>query len=468
MVKENKKLTVEDASKIADEILTAGQLATELSWNTILSRMQSSNDKLSVKPDFHSQVAQIDTLLANDKTGIVNTILEFMISSATVPFSFVTNTKKTTATLNNWAKNELNKNVAIDIPVGLLELSGQYYRERLRSSFLVLNIVWDKIDGYVLPSRMYFSNGGAVSVESKSNKINKRKYKINSKILRESDNKSIIVRKPYNLWHENYPTPYLVKKGVLFNALLKNELVSKQGIILEEILPYLLLLKAGDKDLMNKKMLGDLDKQLTELKDSLKQAKSNQKNRATAGDSVLKARYDVNVEHLMPDLSAIFSKDVVAPINNDILFGLGLVELQGFSSTRTEAILNPKVLIEEIIDCVKDLTLLYKDVTRLIVEKNSSQLSKKTIRVIPGVIKPILTDNMKKLIKDFANTGQLSIEDSFEALPIGFDFETNKIRRQQEKKDGLEEIFLPRVVLNQISNDEDIRPNATSQETPQE
>ena len=472
--KKKPELTVEQASKIADEVINAGALSAELSWNTIVNRMKSSSDKLAVKGDFHGQVEQIDNLLENDKTGIVNTILEFMVASATVPFRFVTSTKKTTQVLNNWAKNDLNKNVAIDIPVGLLELSGQYYRERLRSSFLILNIIWDEIDGYILPSRMFFSNGGACTIEKTGTKLNKRVYKINTKKLKDSETKNVIIRKPYNLWHNDYPTPYLVKKGVLYNSLLKNALVTKQGQILEEIIPYLLLLKAGDKDLMNKKMLGDLDKQLSLLKDSLKQAKQNQKSRAGSGDSILKGRYDVDVEHLIPELTKIFDANVVKPINNDILFGLGLVELQGFSSTRTEAILNPKVLIEEIIDCVKDLTFLWEDVVRLIVEKNkrrNSDLSKKAIRVIPGVIKPILTDGMKKLIKDFSNTGQLSIEDSFEALPLGFDFDISKTRRKQENKEGTEEIFFPRVILNQMSNDnadETPRENVTPQELPKE
>ncbi len=74
------------------------------------------------------------------------------------------------------------------------------------------------------------------------------------------------------------------------------------------------------------------------------------------------------------------------------------------------------------------------------------------IRIVPGVVKAFLTDNMRKLVKDHVNTGILSIEDAFGALPGGYDFEISKKRRQQEADNGDEDLFFPRVILNQDSN----------------
>jgi cation transport regulator len=170
---------------------------------------------------------------------------------------------------------------------------------------------------------------------------------------------------------------------------------------------------------------------------------------------ILKGRYDLNLEHLMPDLTKLFNESVVKPINNDLLCGLGLVELQGFSSDRQEAILNPKVLVEEILNGVADAKVLYEEVLDLIIEKNAELHPKQMgqdIRIVPGVVKAFLTDNMRKLIKDHVNTGILSIEDAFEALPTGYDFEISKKRRQQESDNGDEDLFFPRVILNQDSN----------------
>jgi cation transport regulator len=95
------------------------------------------------------------------------------------------------------------------------------------------------------------------------------------------------------------------------------------------------------------------------------------------------------------------------------------------------------------------------DVADMIIEKNSSLHPKhmnKDIRIVPGVAKAFLTDSMRKLIKDYTNTGLISIEDAFEGLPQGFDFEISKIRRQNESDNGYEDLFFPRVILNQDSN----------------
>ena len=72
---------------------------------------------------------------------------------------------------------------------------------------------------------------------------------------------------------------------------------------------------------------------------------------------------------------------------------------------------------------------IYDREPSLIIEKNASLHPKKMgqdIRIVPGVVKAFLTDNMRKLIKDHVNTGILSIEDAFEGLPQGFDFEISK------------------------------------------
>jgi hypothetical protein len=76
---------------------------------------------------------------------------------------------------------------------------------------------------------------------------------------------------------------------------------------------------------------------------------------------------------------------------------------------------------------------------------------------------------MRKLIKDYTNTGLISIEDAFEGLPQGFDFEISKIRRQSESDNGYEDLFFPRVILNQDSNTTtDVAPRTpTPNEVPQ-
>ena len=431
---------------------------SDLYFRQLISRLLNGGGTRIVVPnDFAARQEKINQLLDNDYTGIVKTIYEFMVATGSVPMNFVTDNSNLTATLQDWANHKLNANISSDIPRGLKALTTQYIRERYKSSFIALNIIWGKINGLILPTKMWLSDGGVILVGGDSDVLNGKKYYLGSdeNELRSTDKQTIIIRKPFNSWYEGYPTQYLVSRGVLYNALLKKELISKQADVIEEMIPYILALRAGDATLLAKNMMGDIAGQLSDVKESLKQAKRAKKYQHDSGDMILKGRYDLNLEHVMPDLTKLFNETIVKPVNNDLLCGLGLVELQGFSSDRQEAILNPKVLVEEIINGVMGAKELYEEVLDLVIEKNS-QLHPKSmgqdIRIVPGVVKAFLTDNMRKLIKDHVNTGILSIEDAFEALPNGYDFEISKKRRQQEADNGDEDLFFPRVILNQDSN----------------
>jgi cation transport regulator ChaB len=431
---------------------------SDLYFKQLISRLiNGAGAKISVPNDFASRQAKILELLDNDYTGIVKTIIEFMISTGSVNMNFVTDNTNLTKALQDWANHKLNAKISLDIPSGLKALTTQYMRERWTSSFIVLNIKWAEINGLILPSRMWFADGGQIIVGGDDDALNGKKYFLGNteKPLRSTEKHTILIRKPFNAWYVGYPTQYLVGKGVIYNALLKKALISKQADVIEEMIPYILALRAGDATILAKNMMGDIQKQLGDVKESLKQAKRNQKYRTDEGDMILKGRYDLNLEHIMPDLTKLFNDTIVKPVNNDLLCGLGLVELQGFSSDRQEAILNPKVLVEEILNGVADFQALMEEVLDIVQEKNTELHPKhmgQDIRVVPGVVKAFLTQDMRKLIKDYTNTGELAIEDSFEALPQGFDFEISKKRRQQEQDDGDEELFFPRILINQDSN----------------
>jgi len=453
----------------------AYNVSSDQFFRQIISRLlNGTSSQIKVPQDFASRQQKINELLENDYTGIVKTIYEFMVTTGSVDMNFVSDNSNLTATLQDWASHKLNANISFDIPRGLKALTTQYMRERYKSSFIVLNIVWDKIDGLILPSKMWLSDGGAILVGGNEDTLNGKKYYLGSddNEIKSTNKQTILIRKPFNSWYEGYPTQYLVSKGVLYNAMLKKTLISKQAEVIEEMVPYILALRAGDATLMAKNMMGDIEKQLTTVKDTLKEAKRNKKYQHDAGDMILKGRYDLNLEHLMPDLTKLFNDSIVKPVNNDLLCGLGLVELQGFSSDRQEAILNPKVLVEEILNGVSDAKALYEEVLDLVIERNTELHPKhmgSDIRIVPGVVKAFLTDNMRKLVKDHVNTGILSIEDAFEGLPQGFDFAVSKKRRQTEADNKDEDLFFPRVILNQDSNSlTDVAPRTpTPNEVPQ-
>ena len=446
---------------------------SNLYFKQIMSRLFNGGNRIQVPKDFAGQAQKINELLENDYTGIVSTVVEFMVTTGSVPMNFVTDNEKLTKTLQDWSNHKLNADINLDIPRGLKALTAQYLRERYRSSFIVLNIIWEKIDDLMLPSKMWFLDGSAVVVDGSNDSLDGKKYYLgdSEKEIKSTETQTILIRKPFNAWYDDYPTPYLVKKGVLYNSMLKKTLISKQADVVEELIPYMLMLRAGDANLMLKGAMGDIESKLSTIKDSIKEAKRNKKYQHDSGDMIMKARYDVQLEHLIPDLTKLFNSSIIQPVNYDLLAGLGLIELQGFSSSRQETILNPKVLVEEILRGINDFKALMEEVTDLIIEKNAELHPKhmgQDIRVVPGVAKAFLTDNMTKLIKDYTNTGIVSIEDAFEGLPQGFDFAVSKKRRQQEADNGDEELFFPRVILNQDSNtSSDTAPRTpTPQEIP--
>ncbi|MEK6882683.1 MAG: hypothetical protein AABY22_23880, partial [Nanoarchaeota archaeon] len=308
-------------------------------WQSVMSKLLSGGNTIKVPKSYHQRQLKITELLDNDYTGIVSTVMEFMITTGTVPFNFVTDNQNLTDKLQDWADHKLNANIGKDIPRGLKSLTAQYLRERYKSSFIVLNIVWEKIGDLVLPGKMWFSDGGQVLVESNDDSLNGKKYYLGDEDtpLLSNDKKTILIRKPFNSWYEDYPTQYLVKKGVLYNAMLKKAIIGKQADVIEEIIPYILMLRAGDANLLLKGAMGDIESQLTKVKDGLKQAKRNKNYQQEQGDMILKGRYDLQLDHLIPDLTKLFNSSIIQPINYDILAGLGLIELQGFSSNRQEA-----------------------------------------------------------------------------------------------------------------------------------
>jgi len=452
--------------------------ADQLFWHRTINRIfNGSGKRINVPSDFLGRMGQIYTLFDNDYTGIVSTIIDFMVGTGTVPMNFITDNENLTKKLQDWSNHQLNKDINLDIPKGLKALTTQYMRERFRSSFICLNIVWEKIDGLMLPSKMWFADGASIIVEAdEDGRLDKKKYYLGStdnEIKMVTKHTNSIIRKPYNMWYDDYPTPYLVRRGVLYNAMFKRALINKQTDVIEELIPYLLMIRAGDANLVAKNAMGDVEAQLTKVKETLKTAKAARAaNVGVPGDMILKGRYDLQLDQFIPDLSKLINTSIIEPVNYDLLAGLGLIELQGFSSSRQETILNPKVLVEEINTAIMDFKALIDDVVDFIIEKNTSLHPKhmnKDIRVVPGVAKAFLTDNMRKLIKDYTNTGLVSIEDAFEGLPQGFDFEISKKRRQSESDNGYEDLFFPRVILNQDSNTmNDVAPRPpTPNEVPQ-
>ncbi len=420
-----------------------------------LKRFRRAN--IAVAKNFPEQVAQIDVLLNNDNTGLVSTIVDFMIHSSTVSMKIETANDPLNKLLQTWQKNILNANVNIDIPTGLRALSTENFRERWRSSQLALKVIWGKVKfenqgTFIVPKKMWFLDGASVFTES-AGALNTRKYFINinkkKTRLKNSDMESIFIRKPYTSWHEKKVTPYLVKRGTVFNSLVKNAIVQKQSDVIESIIPLILQMKAGSDEL-SLQGLGVSKEAFKKLKDSLVDAKHRFDETHDFGDLIASLRHDVNLEYLIPDISKIFDDKIVRSTDRNLLSSLGMIELQGFSSDRQEAILNPKVLVEEVSDAVMDWADLLEDVMLEMMQKNRAKhpnLANNEIQVIPGIVKAFITDDMRSMLRSMYDRGVISKQDAVEDI-AGLNFEVQVNRRTKEDERDLQTIMMPPIIQN--------------------
>lgn len=433
-------------------------------WNQILTELLSARQKIKVSKQYHKQVCQIDNVLKNDTSSLISTIYEFMVESATVDFSFESGNPKFDEILNNW-KQVVNRDINIDIPMGLRAVTEQYNRERWRSSFIALNVVWEKIGDYELPSRMWFTDGKAIYVEGESAKLNGYKYyvgKSKEKELTSNKKKTVLIRKPFNSWFDAYPTPYLVKRGALYHALLKSEIIQKQTDLIESIIPHILLIKAGND--VSVKMDGmPSETELVELREQVKSMVDDYMSKSKYGQNFGAFPYDVNLENLIPDLTKFLNETILKPSDKNLLASLGLIELEGFAKSRQETILNPKVLVEEVNESVKDWHDLLQEILFEIVKRNSPKHPKtvqKDVRVVSGLVKTFVTDNTRVLLRSLFDRGTIGHQDLLEAT-TELDFMTSLKRRIKESSD-IDAILFPHVIQNLENNFND--PNMTTPE----
>ena len=272
---------------------------------------------IDVKTGFVDQVGQIDALLANDKTGLVSTIIDYKINASTVDIKIETENETLNDALQKWQKSVLNRNVSIGIPGGLRALSVENFRERWRSSLLALKVQWGKVKfanqgDLIVPKKMWFLDGA--SITSKSGALNTKKYfvTINKKEteLVNTKNESIFIRRPYTAWHKNNVVPILVQRGTMFNSLIKQAIVQKQSDVIESVIPILLKLQAGN-DQMALEGLGVSKEAFKELKDQLVEAKERFDQNHNFGDLIASLRHDVKLEYLIPEIGKVFDEKIV-------------------------------------------------------------------------------------------------------------------------------------------------------------
>jgi hypothetical protein len=431
--------------------------------NLMLSQLMSVlMKKIIVPTGFHDQCLVIKEMLRDDVCGIVDSLTDFLVQSASVDFSIETQNEKLNELFQDWLDG-INKDYSGLVPRSINELAKEYYKERWKgSSFPILKISkWDKVKGtnLIMPTKMYFVDGGQIKAKDKYETndltLDSYEYYIGSS---EKDavylNKNVVISRPYCRWFDKYPVPYLIKRGVFHNWKIYQSLKSKETEILDQIIPYLLLIKKGSADLFRDSQKSYSQADLSQIVLDFQELLSDYKNTAI-GDKNVKTptravNFDETIEQLIPDLKTIFDPILFEQAERNILSGLGFIDvIQGVSSTRKESVLNPAAFMQELNAGVDGFKAIIKQLTFLIKEKNDSHIkyNSNNLYVCNSPITAFQTDEFKNQMRLLWERGGISTR-TYVELVGNVSFDTEIYRREKENKLGLDVTMYPHITVN--------------------
>jgi len=429
--------------------------------NFVLSMMLK---KITVPGDFHAQTDAVKGFLKNDVTGLADSLTDFAVEAANVKFGVECDNTELTKKLNSWLNN-INSDYKGKIPRGINALAKEYFKERWKSSsFPVLKILkWGEVDGLAVPTQMCIIDGGSVyskiinKNESKKSLLGYEYYLGQDTSAKgEKLDKGVIITKPFARWFDEYPTPFLIKRGVYNNYKIIQSLKDKQTQILDQIIPYMLLIKRGTEKLAveGTKVYSqpELDKIRQDLQDFMDEMRNTNTSTSQVKSPVRTTQFDEEMNHLIPDLTNLFKRDIFLVAERNMLAGLGFIDLvEATSSNRTETILNPKVFIEDVKSGVRDFkNQIVSELVAQILETNRGAHRKYTVvncRVTNSPVVGFMTEKFKDLIRQLYDRGRISSQTAVEII-AEVEFETEVKRRESETKDGIEEKMYPVVTRN--------------------
>ncbi len=447
-------------------ILDSMRMNPSLVWLSDMIQLTQA-DEIRVPTSYPQQVYETKELLASDGSGLVNTVLDFAIACTQVDYSVETSNPNLTNVLNKWL-HTINYSLKGTVPVGVKALAKEYGRERWKSSsFLLLRTVWEEVDGYTLPTKLWFVDGEDIIVEEGNDdgvrRLGEEKYSLRISKTKKSNkphaiplpskkDELIFIQKPYSSWNDLYPIPFVIQRGIFRNLKFLELLEKKGDFVVGKALEYLLLLKKGDPTLSATNPDFTYSKEdFQTVKDDL--AKFLQERNTTNGVSAYTTGFDTEFEHLIPEYERAIKQELYSPTERKLLAGLGLIDIiQGIASTRKDSILNPKPFISDVETSIVDYKTLLADVMFTIVEKNKirhkkyfSDKSKPKIHNTP--VKQFIDKELRQMMRSVYDRGGLSKQTFIEVVGE-LDYQVELERRIKERKSGADIELYPPIIQN--------------------
>lgn len=440
--------------------------------------MYLMTQKIYVPSDFHSRVQAVKEMQDNDVTGLVDSLTDFQVQSASVEYSVETSNDELTKIYKKWLEN-INKDYNGKIPSGINPLAEEYFKERWKYSGLsVLNIAKWEVDPkskLLLPSKMFFLDGGSIYAEDKDPAnpalgIDQYNYFLGQNMEKKyllKDN--VIFNKANARWQDEYPNPNLIKRGIYYNWRIIEAIKRNEIDVLDQVIPYLFVIKKNTEKLMTDKGRKYSDEKLTEvitkfeeLVNKVDDDRASLKGKSTP---IRASEVDEELKHLIPDLEALFKTVLFEQAEKNILAGMGFIDIvDGATSTRRESNLNPKPFIQEVQTGVSAFKQIMKDLFILIQEKNKehSKYMNVTHDITSTPIKGFMTDKFKERVRQLWDRGLISSKTCVE-MGIEVDFEVEVQRRENEAKDGTDLVMYPHITENKEDKGFDVVGQSTDE-----
>jgi cation transport regulator ChaB len=423
--------------------------------------------EISVPSEYHEQIAAIDEMLRDDSTGLIDSLTDFAVESATVNFKIESDNQNLSEILAEWLEN-INKSYSGRIPSGIKAVAAEYFKEIWkRSSFPVLKLGgWEKIKGIWLPTKMFFIDSSSIYAHDKNVKEQKLSlFSYDYYLSNKKDNSlkigdDYILSRPYCKWYDKYSIPYLIKRGVYHNYLLIKALKEKQYKLLNQIVAGLWLLTKGDAQLEIQKDQTTSDEEIRQAVDDLK--KLIKDNIDKKSDAPVRGRtWDEKLELLVPKIADMFDPKITQTAEQNILSGLGFIDIaEAVSASRRESILNPKAFVREVQSRVDDFkNHILKSIMYQVKEENKKNIKYMNAQFFyeSDPVTIFLTDEFKNRIRQQYRMGNISKETAVQLTGDGnMDFNVEVMRRNREARNGLDIAMYPPVAENREGQGIDI------------
>jgi len=432
-----------------------------MSWYSILKFLQDDGT-IIVPQDYHKRCLAVKSMLQSDSSGVINSLTDFAVNSASeVNYKIETKNDTLQSLLNDWLQT-LNVAYMGKVPVGVNQLSKEYLKERWKgSSLCVMKIHWATVKGFSIPDAIWFLDGSSLYIKptpKNARSIGNFEYYYDAKYLHKVQG-DFIIQKPFSRWYEAYPTPYLIRQGVYRNFYGVNTLKTQGEKVLDKLLPYLIMLKKGSEGLVKEGVTYD-DNDMTTLETNFKTFLNNYDAKQKFAP-MFTTPFDVDLNHIIPDMKNILNKELYAEADKSILAGLGFIEVvSAVTTSRRESVMNPKPFITEVNSGVAGFKSMLNDVVRQIILKNRTGHRKyfkdlESIRIVSSPIR-LDVDSLLDFLRSGYDRGFVSIATMQQALRLDPTVEIE--RREKEDEDGVTELLSP----HKITADQEV--DSTSSE----